>query len=330
MDDNEDPVSNTEEMILDIYQACKNNQAVNGCIEPQKIEETRCEQTNDRQANKSDHENNFDYNSKGSDTTISVKNKHVDENKSDLGTDDFDKEANTDREENKLEEKSIEVKENKARKSSLINNTAKREAVSSNLKTSKSISKGSRLTQGKPSNPKRSRLKVSDTNKERKVKIHTHIKNGEVQKVKSGTLPLSSKTCNDCGNKTYVRNNQSFCRHCREQCHFCDKSFAKSSTGLRRLETHLRQHDGLKPYQCTECGQDFSSKEYLERHKSRRKHNPDVPYDTCKICLKFVTSKSLVQIRIVCAPKIAFFSLTHQFKHVFRVLKRTVSLRRFF
>ena len=311
MDDNEDPANNSEEseMILDIYQACKKYQGVNGCIEPQKTEETRYEQTNDRLANKSDHENNIDNNNEGSDTTISVKNKHMDENKSDLGTDDFDKETNIDREENKLEEISIEVKENKARKSSLNKNTAKREAVSSNLKTSKSFSKGSRLAQGKPRNQKRSRLKVSDSNKERKVNIPKHIKNSEIQKMKSDTLPLSSKTCNDCGNKTYVRNNQSFCRHCREQCHFCDKSFAKSSTGLRRLEIHLRQHDGLKPYQCTECGQDFSSKEYLERHKNRRKHNPDVPYDTCKICLKFVTSKSYVQIRIVCALKIAFISL---------------------
>ena len=308
MDDNEDPVSNSEEMILDIYQACKKDQGVNVCIELQRNEETRCEQTNDRQANKSDHESKNDNNNEGSDTTIPVKYKHVDENKSDLGTDDFDKETNIDREENKLEEKSIEVKENKARKS-LNKNTAKREAVSSNLETSKSFSKGSRLTQGKLSNPKRSRLKVSDTKKERKVNIPTHIKNSEIRKTKPDTSQLSSKTCNVCGNKTYVRNNQSFCRHCREQCHFCDKSFAKSSTGLRRLEIHLRQHDGLKPYQCTECGQDFSSKEYLERHKNRRKHNPDVPYDTCKICLKFVTSKSYVQIRIVCAPKIAFISL---------------------
>ncbi|EJD41193.1 hypothetical protein AURDEDRAFT_169780 [Auricularia subglabra TFB-10046 SS5] len=56
-------------------------------------------------------------------------------------------------------------------------------------------------------------------------------------------------------------------------CHECGFAFDRPSA----LQTHARTHTGERPYQCTECGKDFSTTTNLFRHM--RSLHPHIPVD---------------------------------------------------
>lgn len=64
----------------------------------------------------------------------------------------------------------------------------------------------------------------------------------------------------------------------KHRCHLCDKKY--KSPGA--LVTHLRTHEGIKPFECNDCGMRCSSKAFLRIH-FRRAHSGKKPFQ-CWYC----------------------------------------------
>ena len=69
--------------------------------------------------------------------------------------------------------------------------------------------------------------------------------------------------------------------HC---CVHCGKHFKNKD----KFDTHLRIHNGIKPYPCESCNKSFVSKSYLDIHK--RIHTGEEPY-VCELCAAAYISK---------------------------------------
>lgn len=72
------------------------------------------------------------------------------------------------------------------------------------------------------------------------------------------------------------------------KCKLCDKSFSRVS-GLR---THIRMHNGLRPFKCSECALAFTTNRALKMHS--RIHSGERPYK-CSQCDKSFTRKDELQ-----------------------------------
>ena len=98
--------------------------------------------------------------------------------------------------------------------------------------------------------------------------------------------------CNDCGKALYPRKGKKTDAHCdcRVKCQFCDKHFVKSVYGNTRMETHLKAHQGLRPFKCIYCDKAYTSAHCLNNHMNRR-HMPENFCHPCTICSKVFTSK---------------------------------------
>lgn len=59
----------------------------------------------------------------------------------------------------------------------------------------------------------------------------------------------------------------------KHKCHLCDKKYRSPGA----LATHLRTHEGIKPFECNECAKCCSSKALLQVHL-RRKHSGKKPF----------------------------------------------------
>ena len=209
----------------------------------------------------------------------------------DSDTDDCEMKTETDKEMHTQERQNKEVKvlEMVETVSVVLKEHKHRRSISSRCMSRKSSNDTKLKPKGNCAKFKRKimNIKREENNKQTQDKV-----NSDGSKVKTDKQEPSSEKCSGCGKAVYKRNNQTYCRFCREKCQFCDKTYAKTVTGLRQLEIHSRKHKGLRPYVCTECKKDFTSYDYLLKHKNR-KHNPNISYHACKICAKSFTSKSL-------------------------------------
>lgn len=80
------------------------------------------------------------------------------------------------------------------------------------------------------------------------------------------------------GLETFPRNNS---------CHICGKTYARQST----LKTHLRTHNGEKPYQCSICQKSFTQAANLTAHL--RTHSGEKPFK-CPVCNRGFSQSSSV------------------------------------
>ncbi|XP_069359833.1 zinc finger protein 771-like isoform X2 [Maniola hyperantus] len=109
--------------------------------------------------------------------------------------------------------------------------------------------------------------------------------------------------CRACGAATPTR--AAALRHCapppRKACPApgCGKSF----TSVTNLNTHIRKHNGERPYSCAQCGKTFGSSNTLADHT--RIHTGAKPY-MCWVCGKqFATNKLGAHLRTHAARALA-------------------------
>uniref|UniRef100_A0AAY3ZVH5 C2H2-type domain-containing protein n=2 Tax=Denticeps clupeoides TaxID=299321 RepID=A0AAY3ZVH5_9TELE len=88
--------------------------------------------------------------------------------------------------------------------------------------------------------------------------------------------------------KTLETQQRKYSKETPYQCEECGKNFTQTSD----LKTHLRTHTGEKPYQCEQCGKCFAQASHLKTHQ--KIHTGEKPYQ-CVQCGKSFTEA--VQLR---------------------------------
>lgn len=139
--------------------------------------------------------------------------------------------------------------------------------------------------------------KMDDCSYKRKnsAENQNSVQDSEDDKNKYKNSSVSKKLtniCNDCGKALYPRKGKKTDAHCncRVKCQFCDKQFVKSVYGNTRMETHIKAHQGFRPFKCFDCDKTYTTAHYLNQHRNQT-HMPENFCHPCTICSKVFTSK---------------------------------------
>lgn len=101
------------------------------------------------------------------------------------------------------------------------------------------------------------------------ARIRQHIHASHVNdKKKHSKRPITSVACDLCGKNIRDLKTHLKFYHGNERpykCKYCDASFKQKV----HLDTHTRQHEGLRPYICERCGKAYHCKSVLKSHINR-------------------------------------------------------------
>uniref|UniRef100_A0A8C7MZZ3 C2H2-type domain-containing protein n=1 Tax=Oncorhynchus kisutch TaxID=8019 RepID=A0A8C7MZZ3_ONCKI len=102
-------------------------------------------------------------------------------------------------------------------------------------------------------------------------------------RIHTGEKPYHCRFCDKCFRTESMKHHIQTHIADRMCCHVCSKCF----TSNRDLIVHMRTHTGDKPYQCSDCGKEFSVRNSLKRHmKIHKCHTGENVYE-CSDCSKY-------------------------------------------